>query len=303
MEHRIILLALMIVVLFSGWVLGNSNGRQNVLAGPAVATPLGSAFTYQGRLTDNGGLPTGNYDMQFTLFDQAASGSQIAGPVTIGDVPVSGGLFTVQIDFGSAVFDGDNRFLAIGIRPGSSTGAFTPLGTRQQMTATPYALYALNAATATALLTPPPRRKFYMTSAFFAGNAAITSCVAGYHMASFQEIIDPSNLEYATDLVGTQAHTLADAGSGPPFSSLAFVRTGVSDASSGNVVPGNANCNVWTTNSTSEFGTVIALKPTWTDSPNNISPWDANVKRCDNIQESGTGNAVLSRAHLWCVQD
>jgi hypothetical protein len=240
--------------------------------------------------------------MQFTLFDQAINGSLVAGPLTIGDVPVSGGLFNVQLDFGGAVFNGDNRFLAIEIRPGSSTGAFTPLSTRQQITAAPYALYALNAATATAVLTAPPRRKFYMSSPFFQGNVATTSCVSGYHMASFQEIMDPSNLEYATDLVSSgQAHTSPDAGSGPPFSTLAFVRTGVS--TSANTVPGNANCNVWTNNGTSAFGTVIALKPTWDDPPTNVSPWDSTVKRCDNIQESGTGNPVLARVHLWCVQD
>jgi hypothetical protein len=300
MKSRIILLALMIVVLFSGWVLASSNGRQTGPAATAVATPLGNGFTYQGRLTDNGGLPTGTYDMQFTLFDQAANGSQVAGPLTIGDVPVSGGLFTVQLDFGGGVFNGDNRFLAIGIRPGSSAGAFTPLSTRQQITAAPYALYALNAATATAVLTAPPRRKYYMTSSTPNGASADTSCIAGYHFASFAEIMDPSNLDYAingVDVPAGTAHSLPDSGQGPPFSSLAFIRVGVTG--SNNAVPGNANCVSsgvpWSTSSPSVNGTAIALKPTWNDSPTNISPWDATVRPCDNT--------VAPVAHVWCAQD
>ena len=57
------------------------------------------------------------------------------------DKAVSNGLFTVRLDFG-AVSDGDARYLQIGVRPGSSTGAFTVLSPRQAITAAPNALYA-----------------------------------------------------------------------------------------------------------------------------------------------------------------
>ena len=181
-----------------------------------AATPLGSAFTYQGHLLDSGVAPTASYDLQFTLFDQASAGIQIAGPITLDNVSVTDGIFTVQLDFGSAAFNGDNRFISIGIRPGASTGAFTSLTTRSQITAAPYALYAKTAGAAESLTSRCPLRKFYMTSSFPQGNAAINACVAGYHFASLQEIMDPSNLEYATEL-GSTAHSLPDSGSGPPL--------------------------------------------------------------------------------------
>jgi hypothetical protein len=191
----------------------------------AAGTALGSAFTYQGRLLVSLAPANSPHDLQFTLFDQSSGGIQIAGPITLDNVPTSNGLFTVQLDFGAAAFNGDNRFLAIGVRAGTNTGSFTLLTTRQQITATPYALYAVNAANVSGTVTCA-RRKYYMTSPFFTGNAATNACVAGYHMASFAEIMDTSNLDYAqngTDLPAGTAHTLPDSGSGPPFSTLAFI--------------------------------------------------------------------------------
>ena len=116
------------------------------------------------------------------------------------------------------------------------------------------------------------------------------------------EIWDPSNLDYAqngVDVPNGTAHTLPDSGSGPPFSSLAFIRIGVTGTL--NTVPGNANCIVggvpWSSASSLENGTVIALKPTWTDSPTTVSPWDASVRRCDNP------SSPAPHVHSWCVQD
>jgi hypothetical protein len=273
--------------------------RQQAFGAPA---PLTAGFTYQGRLLVSLAPPNAPHDFQFTLFDQSSGGIQIAGPITLDNVPVSNGLFTVTLDFGAAAFQGDRRFLAIGVRDGASTGAFTLLTTRQEVTATPYAIHAVTAANVTGTVTCA-RRKFYMTSSFPQGNAALTACVAGYHMASLQELLDVGTLQYATEL-GSTAHSLPDSGSGPPFSTLAFVRTGVSDPAAGNTVAGNANCNVWTSNSTTEFGTVIALKPTWADAPTTVSPWDAITKACDNVSDAtppaGTTGA---RVHVWCVED
>jgi hypothetical protein len=39
----------------------------------------GTAFTYQGRLTDGAAPANGNYDMAFTLFDTNVTGGAIAG--------------------------------------------------------------------------------------------------------------------------------------------------------------------------------------------------------------------------------
>ncbi len=116
--------------------------------GPAWAAPLfattGTAFTYQGSLQDGGSPANGAYDFQFLLFDAATAGSQVGSTVTLNDVNVVNGLFTVQLDFGG-VFDGTALWLEVRVRAGASTGGYTILAPRQPLTATPYALYSLKA--------------------------------------------------------------------------------------------------------------------------------------------------------------
>ena len=106
-----------------------------------------SSFTYQGRLTDGGLSATGNYDLQFALWDSASGGAQIGSTLTLSTVAVSNGVFTVSLDFGASGFNGANRFLEIGARP-SGGGSFTVLSPRQQVTATPYALRSASAGAA-----------------------------------------------------------------------------------------------------------------------------------------------------------
>src|SRR5262249_50376206 len=105
------------------------------------AAPLGSMFSYQGRLTDDGAPATGSYDLQFTLFGAQSGGAALAGPLTVEDTPVTNGLFTVSLDFGATAFNGDARWLEIGVRPGASTGNFTTLSPRQPLLPAPYALF------------------------------------------------------------------------------------------------------------------------------------------------------------------
>ena len=108
----------------------------------AAAAPVGTAFTYQGQLKQSGAPANGSYDFEFRLFDLAESGVQ-QGPLDPkSDVAVENGLITVNLDFGS-VFDGNQRWLEVRVRDGASTGAFTPLTPRQELTAAPYALAAL----------------------------------------------------------------------------------------------------------------------------------------------------------------
>ena len=106
-----------------------------------------SSFTYQGRLTDGGTPANGNYDLQFALFDAAGGSNQVGQTQTISNVAVSGGVFTVTLDFGANAFSGASRFMEISARP-SGSGAFTLLTPRQPITSTPYAVRSLNTATA-----------------------------------------------------------------------------------------------------------------------------------------------------------
>src|ERR1044071_3836405 len=76
-------------------------------AGPSFAQS--TAFTYQGKLIDNGNPANAAYDMQFKLFDASVNGNQIGATLTfdgVGSNPpsvsVSNGIFTVSLDFGGA---------------------------------------------------------------------------------------------------------------------------------------------------------------------------------------------------------
>jgi len=113
----------------------------------AQSAAVTSAFSYQGHLTDAGAPANGTYDLQFTLFNTISGGSGIAPPLTVDDVTVINGLFTVTLDFGPAVFAGGNQWIQIGVRPGVQSGAFVPLVPRQRVMSSPYAVRAGSAAT------------------------------------------------------------------------------------------------------------------------------------------------------------
>jgi len=107
-----------------------------------VSMPLasvGNAFTYQGHLKDGSSPANGEYDFQFILYNALTGGSQVGSTVTKDNVAVTNGLFSVALDFGS-VFDGTGLWLEAAVRPGSSTGGYTILSPRQEITPAPYAL-------------------------------------------------------------------------------------------------------------------------------------------------------------------
>jgi hypothetical protein len=109
------------------------------------AAPMGTAFTYQGRLIDANSAADGEYDFQFKLFDDSndpCSGNQLGSDVNKPDVDVIDGYFTVKLDFGSGIFDGNAVWLEIGVRPGdmNDPNTYTVLSPRQQITAAPYVL-------------------------------------------------------------------------------------------------------------------------------------------------------------------
>jgi hypothetical protein len=111
------------------------------------AAGLGTAFTYQGRLSDGLRPADGRYDFQFMLYDAVAAGSAVGGPFTTNAVPVSNGLFTVTLEFGSGVFAGADRWLEVSVRT-NGAGGLVRLAPRQPLTPAPYSLYAPSAGTA-----------------------------------------------------------------------------------------------------------------------------------------------------------
>jgi len=101
---------------------------------------LGTAFTYQGRLTDANSPASGDYDFEFTLYDANTGGSVAGGPLSEPTVSVKNGVFSVDLDFGSAVFTGEDRWLEIAVRASGDANAPTVLSPHQRVTPAPYAL-------------------------------------------------------------------------------------------------------------------------------------------------------------------
>lgn len=116
-----------------------------VLISGVFAFGQGTAFTYQGRLSNAGNPANGNFDFTFSLFDTNASGNQISNTITNSATTVSNGLFNVALDFGAGVFAGNNLWLEIAVRPAGSNVAFSTLSPRQTILATPYSIYAQSA--------------------------------------------------------------------------------------------------------------------------------------------------------------
>ena len=132
------LIAALILALIASLAVGAGSPQAEP---PAPDTPLGTAFTYQGRLTDDAGLPIdGACDLQFSLWDDPDAGAQVGPTVEIPAVAVTRGLFTVPLDFG-AVFDGAALWLKVAVRCGGDPD-YVELSPRQALTAAPYALNA-----------------------------------------------------------------------------------------------------------------------------------------------------------------
>jgi hypothetical protein len=120
----------------------------------ALASPFGSetpqpaTITYQGRLDFEQSAYNGSADLRFELRESAEPGSlQVGETVILNSVEVMDGVFTVELDFGYAAFNGNARFLAIAVRAPSDPGdtmPWTELIPYQRINAAPYALFALN---------------------------------------------------------------------------------------------------------------------------------------------------------------
>jgi hypothetical protein len=138
MNKRNILAGLLAIVLLLGLTTGWSQAQEVEPQSDVNAqATVGTAFTYQGKLTDGRNPANGEYDFQFDLHDDPTADSQVGSTINVTKV-ITDGLFTVELDFGD-VFDGTALWLEIGVRPGGSGGSYTTLDPRQPLNAAPYA--------------------------------------------------------------------------------------------------------------------------------------------------------------------
>jgi hypothetical protein len=120
-------------------------------ASAQAATAVGTLFTYQGQLNDGSGPANGTYDFQFRLFDDLSGTVPTAGTVptiVARTATATDGLFTVDIDFGAAPFDGTLRFLEVRVKPNGGGSDFSVLQPLQPLTVVPQAIFATTAGSA-----------------------------------------------------------------------------------------------------------------------------------------------------------
>ena len=121
------------------------------------AEPMGTAFTYQGRLivdvndVNDVKVPAnGPYDFRFRLYDGPDPNvdMDLGGAIYWDEVEINDGYFTVVLDYGADPnINGEARWLEIGIREGQleDPNEYQLLWPLQQIMPTPYAIYAQNA--------------------------------------------------------------------------------------------------------------------------------------------------------------
>jgi len=159
-------LAVLLLALAAG--LAQAQGPQPAGgAGPQAA--LGTAFTYQGQLKQDGSPVNGNCDFLFTLWDTETGGNQIGPDQQKSNVPVTNGYFTVELDFGDSAFQGDARWLEIAVRCPAGSGSYTTLAPRQALTAAPYALSLRPGAQVVGSVTADPYAVIYARNADTSG--------------------------------------------------------------------------------------------------------------------------------------
>jgi hypothetical protein len=123
-----------------------------VLAAAAVAgvaAPLSAQpIAYQGRFTDNGQAPEGNYQIRFTVHT-APTGVNPIGPSLTRSLTISeaeNGVFSFHdLDFGPGVFTGPGRWMQVEVSRNGEP--FTALSPRQPLSATPHSIFAHTSGT------------------------------------------------------------------------------------------------------------------------------------------------------------
>ncbi len=171
------------------------------LAGQALAqTAVPTAFTYQGRLENNGVLFEGSAELDIAAYDSASGGLKV-GQQTVQTVNVVNGLFTVEFDPGLAAFEPNTAlWIEVKVRAGNS-GPFTTLP-RQKLTATPF-----SSAT----------RGLYVTGSGVTARLGLgASAPAGFRFSVDETTNNPSliNIDSGQSTAQVSGFQLADRGAG-----------------------------------------------------------------------------------------
>ncbi len=111
---------------------------------PAIAQPI----SYQGRVTDEGGIPIGAYEVRFEVYPQLAGGTKVGTTVTrsFTFAEADQGVFSFSdLGFGGGVFTGADRWIEVAVK-GPGDPGFTVLAPRQPVAWSPRSIFASDAA-------------------------------------------------------------------------------------------------------------------------------------------------------------
>jgi hypothetical protein len=235
----------------------------------------GTAFNYQGRLSDGGVPANGAYDLRFGVYNAVTNGSAISYPLTNAAVAVSNGLFGVTLDFGAGIFTGTNYWMDIGVRTNGGTN-FTALFPRQPILPVPYAIFANTASNLLGKL----------TAAQFSGNLPASQVTGA-----------SSNVVSFTNLNNAFSGTFT--GSGASLSNL-----NASQLTTGTVADARLTTNVALLNANQTFtgtnifnGTIVSTGTNLFSGPNNFN----GVNTFTNWANSFTGNFFGNGLVGWIV--
>jgi hypothetical protein len=114
-----------------------------LVAGCAVlaTSTLAQVVTYRGSLQSGGHSASGLFDIRTAVYDAAAGGNLVAGPVTNAAVGVTNGMFFVPLNFAPPVWNGA-RWLEIAVRTNLASSDFTVLQPLQSVLALPFSCVA-----------------------------------------------------------------------------------------------------------------------------------------------------------------
>jgi hypothetical protein len=130
----VMVLAALALLLANNATVARPTGGEGEASGEIKLTgTVASRISYQGRLADGDGNPLeGTHNLLFQLWDDARAGSQIGMDIVRNNVPVSNGLFTVQLDVPQDAFNGQALWLRVRVND-------QWMG-RQELLPVPYAL-------------------------------------------------------------------------------------------------------------------------------------------------------------------
>ncbi len=222
------------------------------------ATAQGTAFTYQGRLSDSGAPANAAYNFRFAVYDAVTNGTRVSVLLTNSSVPVSNGLFTVTLEFGAGVFLGPNYWLDIAVAPGGGTN-YTTLAPRQPVLPVPYAMFSASASNLLGTL-PAPQLTGTLPSAQISGTYS-------------------SQVNYAN---ASNTFTGAFTGTGAALTNL-----NASQLTSGTVADLRLSTNVALLDHTQTF-----TGPNTFTASNNFTGGNAFTNRANNFTGTFTGNGA-----------